>query len=150
MLTKEIITCPQIAAGAAPLSQATRFGNLVFVAGNTGRHPTTSVVGKDIKEQTAFALQRIQMILETAGSSLDNVLTNTCYVVMVALDADGEGVTSSTVPTSTEESDAMSRCLKRRGFGFVGTTICYAFMQSAGMVNDHINDCFRAAALDGL
>ena len=80
MPVKEIITCPQIAAGQAPLSQATRFGNLVFVAGNTGRHPTTSVVGKDIKEQTAFALQRIQMILETAGSSLDNVLTNTCYV----------------------------------------------------------------------
>ena len=80
MPAKEIITCPQLTAGQAPLSQATQFGDLVFVAGCTGRHPTTGAVGKDIKEQTAFALQRIQIILEAAGSSLDNVLTNTCYV----------------------------------------------------------------------
>jgi len=46
------------------------------------------------------------------------------------------------VPTSTPESDAMSKDLKRRGFKFVGTTICYAFMQAAGMVNDHTTDCF--------
>ena len=59
-----------------------------------------------------------------------------------------EGVTSSNVPASTKESDAMFRDLKGRGFRFVGTTICYAFMQSAGMVNDHIDDCFRASALD--
>jgi DNA-3-methyladenine glycosylase I len=48
------------------------------------------------------------------------------------------------VPVSTPESDAMSKDLKRRGFTFVGTTICYAFMQSVGMVNDHIAGCFRA------
>ena len=47
------------------------------------------------------------------------------------------------VPPSTPESDAMSKDLKRRGFRFVGTTICYAFMQATGMVNDHIIDCFR-------
>jgi DNA-3-methyladenine glycosylase I len=47
------------------------------------------------------------------------------------------------VPASTRESDAMSKELKRRGFTFVGTTICYAFMQAVGMVNDHIVDCFR-------
>jgi len=47
------------------------------------------------------------------------------------------------VPSSTRESDAMSKELKRRGFTFVGTTICYAFMQSVGMVNDHIIECFR-------
>lgn len=47
------------------------------------------------------------------------------------------------VPTSTAQSDAMSRELKRRGFKFVGTTICYAFMQAVGMVNDHTVDCFR-------
>ena len=47
------------------------------------------------------------------------------------------------VPASTGESDAMSKELKRRGFTFVGTTICYAFMQAVGMVNDHIVDCFR-------
>lgn len=47
------------------------------------------------------------------------------------------------VPVNTAESDAMSRELKRRGFSFVGTTICYAFMQAVGMVNDHTVDCFR-------
>ena len=47
------------------------------------------------------------------------------------------------VPNRTPESDAMSKDLKRRGFKFVGSTICYAFMQAVGMVNDHLVDCFR-------
>ena len=51
------------------------------------------------------------------------------------------------IPSSTPESDAMSRELKRRGFKFVGTTICYAHMQATGMVNDHTTDCFRHAEL---
>ena len=46
------------------------------------------------------------------------------------------------VPVSTPESDAMSKDLKKRGFKFIGTTICYAFMQATGMVNDHTTDCF--------
>jgi DNA-3-methyladenine glycosylase I len=49
----------------------------------------------------------------------------------------------SEVPSSTPVSDAMSKELKRRGFKFVGSTICYAFMQATGMVNDHTTDCFR-------
>jgi DNA-3-methyladenine glycosylase I len=47
------------------------------------------------------------------------------------------------VPARTEESDAMSKDLKKRGFNFVGSTICYAFMQAVGMVNDHAAGCFR-------
>ncbi|MGD1846293.1 MAG: DNA-3-methyladenine glycosylase I [Salibacteraceae bacterium] len=47
------------------------------------------------------------------------------------------------VPDRTPESDAMSKDLKKRGFKFVGTTICYAYMQATGMVNDHITSCFR-------
>jgi len=47
------------------------------------------------------------------------------------------------IPARTAESDALSRDLKRRGFRFVGSTICYAFMQAVGMVNDHTIDCFR-------
>jgi DNA-3-methyladenine glycosylase I len=47
------------------------------------------------------------------------------------------------VPATTPESDAMSRDLKRRGFRFVGSTICYAFMQATGMVDDHLVSCFR-------
>ncbi len=51
------------------------------------------------------------------------------------------------VPTSSKESDAMSKDLKKRGFKFIGTTICYAFMQATGMVNDHTTDCFRHGPL---
>ena len=47
------------------------------------------------------------------------------------------------IPAKTEVSDAMSKALKERGFRFVGSTICYAFMQATGMVNDHCVDCFR-------
>jgi DNA-3-methyladenine glycosylase I len=51
--------------------------------------------------------------------------------------------TMKDVPAKTGESDAMSKDLARRGFKFVGSTICYAFMQATGMVNDHLVDCFR-------
>jgi DNA-3-methyladenine glycosylase I len=51
------------------------------------------------------------------------------------------------VPAKNPQSDAMSKDLKRRGFKFVGSTICYAFMQAVGMVNDHLVDCFRHAEL---
>ena len=47
------------------------------------------------------------------------------------------------IPSSTPESDAMSKDLRKRGFKFIGPTICYAFMQAVGMVNDHVVDCFR-------
>jgi DNA-3-methyladenine glycosylase I len=51
------------------------------------------------------------------------------------------------IPAETPESDAMSKDLKRRGFKFVGSTICYAFMQAVGMVNDHLVGCFRHGQL---
>jgi DNA-3-methyladenine glycosylase I len=51
------------------------------------------------------------------------------------------------VPATTPESDALSKDLKQRGFKFVGSTICYAFMQAVGMVNDHLVGCFRHGAL---
>jgi DNA-3-methyladenine glycosylase I len=53
------------------------------------------------------------------------------------------------VPASTPVSDRMSKALKKRGFRFVGTTICYAFMQATGMVNDHLVECFRHKACAG-
>ena len=68
---------------AAPnpnLSAATKFGNLVFVSGQTGRHPVTGEVGKDIREQTRNVLERIKLILAAAGTSLDNVLTVTTHL----------------------------------------------------------------------
>lgn len=58
-------------------------------------------------------------------------------------------LTLGDIPASTPESDSMSKDLKSRGFLFVGTTICYAHMQAAGMVNDHIISCFRYRELGG-
>ena len=79
MPRKEIIKVDL--AGSNPnLSPATKFGNLVFVAGQTGRHPTTGQVGKDVREQTRNVLERIKLILTAAGTSLDNVLTVTTHL----------------------------------------------------------------------
>ena len=54
------------------------------------------------------------------------------------------------MPAATPRSDAMSKALARAGFKFVGTTICYAFMQATGMVNDHLVSCFRHKAVRAL
>ena len=56
----------------------------------------------------------------------------------------------SEIPVSTKESDEMSKELKKNGFKFVGSTICYAFMQAVGMVNDHITTCFRHKEIENL
>jgi DNA-3-methyladenine glycosylase I len=53
-----------------------------------------------------------------------------------------QAATLAEIPTSTPESDALSKALKKRGFKFVGTTICYSFMQACGLVNDHVTQCF--------
>ncbi|TFG15103.1 MAG: DNA-3-methyladenine glycosylase I [Promethearchaeota archaeon] len=58
--------------------------------------------------------------------------------------------TFSELPSSTRESEMMSKDLKKRGFKFIGPTICYAFMQAVGMVNDHVVDCFRYDEINGL
>jgi 2-iminobutanoate/2-iminopropanoate deaminase len=79
-MPKKQIVRAQLAAVNPNLSPATRFGNLVFVSGQTGRHPTTEQLGKDIREQTRNVLERIKAILEAAGTSLDNVLTVTAYL----------------------------------------------------------------------
>ncbi len=82
MPKKEIVKVD--AAAANPnLSLATKFGNLVFVSGQTGRHPVTGKLGKDMREQTRNILERIRAILAAAGTSLDNVLTATTYLTRV-------------------------------------------------------------------
>jgi 2-iminobutanoate/2-iminopropanoate deaminase len=82
MPKKEIVKVD--AAAANPnLSLATRFGNLVFVSGQTGRHPVSGELGKDVREQTRNILERIKAILTAAGTSLDNVLTATTYLTRV-------------------------------------------------------------------
>src|SRR3954471_7126351 len=79
MPQKEVIQV-KLAAANPNLSPAARFGDLVFVAGQTGRHPVSGEVGKGVREQTRFALERIKTILAAAGTSLDNVLTVTTYL----------------------------------------------------------------------
>ncbi len=78
-MRKEIIQVNLLASNPN-LSPATMFGNLVFVAGQTGRHPPPGEVGKDIREQTRNVLERIKLILAAAGTSLDNVLTVTTHL----------------------------------------------------------------------
>lgn len=56
---------------------------------------------------------------------------------------------TGTIPAETAESRAMSKDLKKRGFSFVGPTVCYAFMQACGLVNDHVTSCFRYRELGG-
>jgi len=73
------------------------------------------------------------------GKSLDNYLWN--FVDGVAVQNHWQSMDQ--IPANTQVSDAMSKDLKKRGFTFVGSTICYAFMQAAGLVNDHLTDCYR-------
>jgi len=81
MPRKEIVNV-DLAAANTNLSPATKFGNLVFVAGQTGRHPVTGELG-DIREQTRNVLERIKVILAAAGTSLDNVLSATTHLTRV-------------------------------------------------------------------
>ena len=80
MPKKEVIVPAALGQSNTNLSPATRFGNLVFVAGQTGRNPVTNEVGVDIREQTRNVLERIKIILEDAGTSLENVLTVNCWL----------------------------------------------------------------------
>ena len=82
MPRKEIVRV-DLAVANPNLSPATKFGNLVFVAGQTGRHPVTGELGRDIREQTRNVLERIKLILAAAGTSLDNVLSAMTHLTRV-------------------------------------------------------------------
>ena len=92
--------------------------------------------------KVAAAISNAQAFLETRDTfgSFDT------YIWQFAPDGRQRPRSVADLPATSPESDAMSKDLKRRGFRFVGSTICYAFMQSAGMVDDHIESCFRAAS----
>lgn len=103
------------------------------------------IVRNRAKVEAAVAGARAVLALWDEGGTLDGLLWG--FV-------DGEPVQNrwarlDEVPASTPASTAMSKDLKRRGFRFVGPTICYALMQSAGLVNDHLTTCFRHAELGG-
>lgn len=97
------------------------------------------IVRNRLKIASTIGNARATLAVQTSHGSLDNFLWD--FV-------DGKPIinrwrTLSDVPVSTPQSDAVSKALKRLGFKFAGTTICYAFMQAVGMVNDHTVDCFR-------
>jgi len=101
------------------------------------------IVRNRLKVDAAVTNARAYLELASSGTTLSDFLWG--FVDGRPVHNRWEGMEQ--VPVKTAQSDAMSRELKRRGFKFVGSTICYAFMQSVGMVNDHTLDCFRHAQL---
>jgi DNA-3-methyladenine glycosylase I len=97
------------------------------------------IVRNRLKIESAITNARIFLAIEEEPGGFDGYVWN--FVNGKPL-ANRRG-TRVSVPARSKESDAMSKDLKRRGFRFVGSTICYAFMQAVGMVNDHTIDCFR-------
>ena len=97
------------------------------------------IVRNRLKIESAIANARATLEAQARFGSLDALL----WKFVDGVPHDGARHTLADVPAETAESKAMSRELKRLGFRFVGPTVCYAFMQAVGMVNDHVADCFR-------
>jgi DNA-3-methyladenine glycosylase I len=114
-------------------------------AGKARLREDTGIVRNRLKIEAAVGNARAYLDLLESGTTLSDFVWG--FV-------DGRPVQNhwrdaAQVPASTAQSDSLSRELKRLGFRFVGSTICYAFMQAVGMVNDHTLDCFRHAELLG-
>jgi DNA-3-methyladenine glycosylase I len=117
--------------------------------------PTTVASYNDAKVQALLANPgivrnrlKIQAAIQNARSFLEAQDQFGSFDTYIWQFVDGKPLQNSwkslqEIPATTKESDAMSKELKKRGFTFVGSTICYAFMQAVGMVNDHVVDCFR-------
>lgn len=99
----------------------------------------TGIVRNRLKVNGFVKNARAYLELRAQGSTLDQYL----WDFVDAKPLQNNWKKSAQVPANTGVSDAMSKDLKKRGFTFVGSTICYAFMQAAGLVNDHTVDCFR-------
>ena len=100
------------------------------------------------RESARTDMQRVVMALEREERALtaqagDWANWNDLWQFVDGHPIRNQWKTLQQVPAKTAISDAMSKDLKKRGFKFVGSTICYAFMQAVGMVNDHVTDCFR-------
>jgi DNA-3-methyladenine glycosylase I len=123
-----------------------------FDAGKIARYPDKKIaallqdpgiVRNRLKVNGFVKNARALLELQEQGMTLDEYLWN--FVDGKPLQTNRK--TIAQVPANTDISDAMSKDLKKRGFTFVGSTICYAFMQAAGLVNDHTLDCYRHAQL---
>ncbi|MGD9870076.1 MAG: DNA-3-methyladenine glycosylase I [Thauera sp.] len=97
------------------------------------------IVRNRLKIESAIANARATLEAQARFGSLDACL----WRFVDGVPRDGARAALADVPAETAESKAMSRELKRLGFRFVGPTVCYAFMQAVGMVNDHVAGCFR-------
>ena len=121
----------------------------------------------DPKKIATFSDKKVEQLMQNEGIirnrlKINAVITNaTAYLELTAHSSLSDYLwqftddrlmnparkTFQEIPVNTKESDNMSKALKKLGFKFVGTTICYAYMQAIGMVNDHTVDCFRYAQL---
>lgn len=99
----------------------------------------SSIVRNRLKITSTRANARAILELELAGDTLDSYL----WSFVAGAPLNGRRRSMDDIPSETGESRAMSKDLKRRGFRFVGPTVCYAFMQATGLVNDHVETCFR-------
>ncbi len=99
------------------------------------------IVRNRAKVKATVGNARATLAVQAAEGSLDALLWSFVDNEPVR----NRWVTAAETPASTPASEAMSRELRRRGFRFVGPTICYALMQATGMVDDHLSDCFRAS-----
>ena len=97
------------------------------------------IVRHEGKIRAAVQNARALLALQAAGESLDELV----WGMVGGRPRRNRWRTLSEVPAKTAESDGLSRALRQRGFAFVGPTVCYAFMQAVGVVNDHTVDCFR-------
>ena len=102
-----------------------------------------AIVRNRLKVESTIDNARAVLALRDRGESLDGLL----WGFVGGEPRQNRRRRLADLPAQTDESRAMSRELKRRGFRFVGPTICYALMQAVGMVNDHIVSCFRHAEL---
>ncbi len=80
MPNREIITPAGAAPSSAPLSAATRFGNLVFVSGQVGRNPASGKIEGTIEQQARWTMEALRAVVEAAGCTMDNILRTTCYL----------------------------------------------------------------------
>lgn len=105
-----------------------------------------SIVRNRLKIESTISNARAYLAVQDSEGSFAGYIWG--FVDGVPLDAGWKR--SRDIPASTPVSEAMSKDLKRRGFRFVGSTVCYAFMQAAGLVNDHTAECFRYAGVKRL
>jgi len=99
----------------------------------------TGIVRNKLKVNAFITNAKLYMEMQAAGESFSEYL----WSFVDGKTIDHQLQSRSDVQATTPESDAMCKALKKRGFKFIGSTVCYAFMQSAGMVNDHLVGCFR-------